>query len=113
MSTLAEVAALYAAESKTRAGKRAHAGRMASSLRAMVANREGADPNRHRVTFAGMPHVSIRWARRHGYQATIAGAGVGPEGAGLILQRGDHTLIANVPCTLHWDGTRIHLEEQS
>lgn len=111
MSTLIEVAALYEAESKTRRGRPDTAGKVAADLRAMVANRDGMDPARHRLTLAGMPHVTMRWARRHGYRATVGGAPGAPESLALILQSGDHTLIANPPCTLLWDGTRIHLEE--
>lgn len=110
MGTLIEVAACYESESRSKGWRLDDAGRMAAALRDMVANRAGMDPSRHHISLAGMPQVTMRWLHSHGYQAAVTGADAA---VGLIIQSGDHTLIANPPCTLTWNGQRIQLEEDT
>jgi hypothetical protein len=107
--TLDEVAGQYAQESRRGLSdrRRHQADRMAKFLRWTVCNRAGVDRDRHTITHAGDPGVTLRWVESHGYRPAITGAGLGSGGVSMLMQRDGDLLIARIGDALTWDGTRI------
>jgi hypothetical protein len=80
---------------------------MAASLRHMVSNRAGVDPDRLTLTLDVRLDIPARWCRSHGYKASL-GAG------GLTFQRdGEPAQVAAIGNTLHWDGQQIRVEARA
>ena len=106
MNDLREVASDYDREADRAftPGRARNLRDMASSLRYIVGNRDGADPNTLRLHLGVRLDIPTRWCRRHGYRASL-GAG------GLTFQRdGEPTQVASLGDTLRWDGQAITVE---
>ncbi|MEU1071915.1 MULTISPECIES: hypothetical protein [unclassified Streptomyces] len=108
--SLEEVARIYRTEAldlKYGSPARKAAEAMAVWCDEAVANRT---PDHHHATLITKCYYTLDWIRRHGYHAAVTGAGIGPGGVSIIMQRNDETVVANIPAHLHWDGQRITVD---